>query len=110
MKIQLSPLVLYVQILVIFGHECYIESSYGSLTTHRYNKLSKQTIRAKVRRGGNNRSVAILTDLPVYILFEICMLEINIIIQCNLHTWLYIYGSLYIYIYINIYKYNIESV
>ena len=51
MKIQLSPGVAYLQILVIFGHECYIEPLYGSFTTHRYNKLNKQTTRAKVTRG-----------------------------------------------------------
>ena len=30
MKILLSPGVPYLQVLVIFGHECYIESLYGS--------------------------------------------------------------------------------
>ena len=67
MKNKLSPLVPYLQILAIFGHECDIKSLYGSWTTHRNKKLSKQTTRAKVNRGCDNRSVAILTDLPVFI-------------------------------------------
>ena len=50
MKILLSPGVPYLQILVIFGHECYIEALYGSWTTHLYNKLNTQTTRAKITR------------------------------------------------------------
>ena len=38
MKIQLSPGVPNLQILVIFDHEYFIESLYGSRTTHRCNK------------------------------------------------------------------------
>ena len=51
MKIKLSPGVPYLQILTIFGHECYIESLYRAWTTHRYNTLSQQTTRANVTRG-----------------------------------------------------------
>ena len=50
-KFKLSPGVPYLQILVVLGHDCYIESVYGSWTTQIYNKLSKQTTRAKVTRG-----------------------------------------------------------
>ena len=46
--------------LVIFGYACYIESIYGSWTKHTNNYC-----RAKVTRGGDNRSVAVLSDLPV---------------------------------------------
>ena len=69
MKIQLSPGVPYLQILVIWGHECYIESLYGSWATHRYNQLSKQPTGAKVSMGGDNRSLAVLTSLPECLLF-----------------------------------------
>ena len=51
MKIILSPGVPYLQILVILGHESYIEALYGSWTTHRCKKISKQTTRAGVTRG-----------------------------------------------------------
>ena len=65
MNEQLSPLVLYLQILGISGLECYIESLYGSWTTQRYNKLRNKPLEPKLEGGGDNRSVAILTDLPV---------------------------------------------
>ena len=61
MKIQLSPGVPYLQILFILGHECSIESLYGSSTMQRYNKLSLQPLQG----GDDNRSVSILTNLPV---------------------------------------------
>ena len=51
MKIIWLQGVPYLQLLVIFDHECYIEALNGSSTTKRYNKLKKQTTRAKVTRG-----------------------------------------------------------
>ena len=77
MKNQLSPGVPDLQILVILGHEYSIESLYVSWTTHRYNEVSKHTSRAKVTRVEDNRSLAVLTCLPVQCIY--------IYIQCILY-------------------------
>ena len=75
MKILLSPGVPYLQALVIIGHESYIEALYGSWNTHRSKNEANKPLELELQGGGYNRSLAVLTSLPVYFT---CMYRGNI--------------------------------
>ena len=80
MKIQLSPGGPYLQVLVFFGHESYIEALYGSWNTQRCKKEANKPLELELQGDGYNRSLAVLTSLPVYFT---CMYSGNICYEQN---------------------------